>query len=123
VRYVIDTHILIWAVSDVTRLSPELRAILEEEQVAVSAATFWEMAIKIAAGKLRLPRPLSVIAGATPFDTLPVKREHAVAVSDLPAHHRDPFDRILIAQAIVEGITLLTADPALACYGPCVRLV
>jgi len=121
--YLIDTQILIWAESDPGRLPAEIRTILEEKSVAVSAATFWEMAIKVSLGKLRLPRSVKVIADATPFDLLPVRADHAAAVEDLPHHHKDPFDRMLIAQALFERLTLLTADKKLREYGEFVQVV
>ena len=121
--YLIDTQILIWAESDTAKLPIGIRAILEDERVAVSAATFWEMAIKVSLAKLRLPRSVKAIADATPFDLLPIRPDHAAAVEDLPHHHKDPFDRILVAQAMIEGLTLLTADSKLRAYGPFVHVI
>jgi PIN domain nuclease of toxin-antitoxin system len=124
-RLLLDTQVYVWFLAD----SPELtkkarRAIDDADEVAVSAASIWELAIKSALGKIRIDvgRAHEGIA-ASGFVELPVRAAHAVAVADLPAHHRDPFDRLLVAQAIAEPFSLLTADRALARYTPLVRVV
>jgi PIN domain nuclease of toxin-antitoxin system len=124
-RLLLDTQVYVWFLAD----SPELtkkarRAIDDADEVAVSAASIWELAIKSALGKIRIDvgRAHEGIA-ASGFVELPVRAAHAVAIADLPAHHRDPFDRMLVAQAISEPFSLLTADRALARYTPLVRVV
>lgn len=121
-KLLIDTHLLIWAASAVDRLSPRARGLMEDEDNALifSAASLWEISIKAA----RHPDTFKVDPHRTRrnllnsgWSELPVTSEHGVATFSLPSIHKDPFDRILVAQAIVEGITLLTADEVLATYG------
>jgi PIN domain nuclease of toxin-antitoxin system len=121
-RLLVDTQCWLWMAAAPERLSPQARALVESARndVLVSAASAWEIAIKHALGKLRLPEPPAryvpsrlVALGATP---LPVSIEHALAVSPLPAHHRDPFDRLLVAQAQIEDVPIVTADPVMARY-------
>jgi PIN domain nuclease of toxin-antitoxin system len=104
------------------RLSPSTRSILQssEHELLLSAASSWEIAIKYARGKLPLSDPPSEYVPASLTRTgvrgLPIEHAHALAVSSLPPHHRDPFDRLLVAQAMLERLTIVTADPALARY-------
>jgi PIN domain nuclease of toxin-antitoxin system len=121
-RVLLDTQCWLWMAAAPERLSPPARALVESAStdVLVSAASAWEIAIKHALGKLRLPEPPAryvpsrlVALGATP---LPVSIEHALAVSALPAGHRDPFDRLLVAQAQIEDVPIVTADPVMARY-------
>lgn len=88
-------------------------------EVRFSVASAWEIAIKVSLGKLTLPRDADIQAelARDRFEALPIELPHVAAVSKLPVHHRDPFDRILVAQAQVEDLTLVTADAALAQYG------
>jgi PIN domain nuclease of toxin-antitoxin system len=118
----LDTHIALWALTDDARLSARARALIEDpaNQVAVSAASVWEIAIKHALGRGDMP----VSGGAAlnwfrqaGYDLLPVTPGHAAAVETLPDHHRDPFDRLLIAQATFEPMCLITRDPLVALYG------
>lgn len=117
----LDTHVLIWWMQGSERIGDHAKAALFDAgaQVWLSAASVWEMAIKSALGKLDLGVPLEE---AVPMLTrrggrcLPVSIRHALEVAALPMHHGDPFDRILIAQARVEGLTLVTADAALSEY-------
>lgn len=88
-----------------------------ENDVAVSAASIWELEIKIASGKLRIEVELLDETRRVGYYLLPVAAEHGVAAARLPLHHRDPFDRMLIAQAQVEGLTIVTRDPRFAPYG------
>jgi PIN domain nuclease of toxin-antitoxin system len=81
------------------------------------AASIWELAIKAASGKLRMPKELVEQVQESGYMSLPVTAAHAIAAAELPLHHRDPFDRMLIAQASLESLTLLTADPRLKLYG------
>jgi PIN domain nuclease of toxin-antitoxin system len=115
-NYLLDTGVWLWSVWEPERMSREAREVLAASAQAIflSAVTSWELAIKAAAGKLKLPEAPSsyvpsrmVLQGLRP---LPVSHQHALAVFGLPLHHRDPFDRLLIAQASVENMTVLTAD-------------
>jgi PIN domain nuclease of toxin-antitoxin system len=117
-RVLLDTHILLWALSDDPKLSARARKLIENAaEIYVSAATFWELAIKIGLGKLNVNleeiREYCLESG---YVELPITSEHAIAVKDLEAHHRDPFDRLIIATAIIEPMKLLTADPIVAKY-------
>ena len=118
----LDTQILIWALSARVRIPQAMREAIGSgaNVVFASAASVWEIAIKSALGKLDLgdvdPVELPRFIDATGFGELPVLFRHAVAVHALPPHHRDPFDRMLIAQARTEGLTLATVDPAMRQY-------
>ncbi|MEZ0347676.1 MAG: type II toxin-antitoxin system VapC family toxin [Thermus sp.] len=114
----LDSHILLWWLSDDRRLSRRARRLIEEaDQVFVSAATTWELAVKASLGKLRMPEGFVEVVEEEGFTHLPITPVHAMAVQSLPWHHRDPFDRILLAQAMVEGLRLVSADQALVRYG------
>jgi len=117
VNLLLDTHVLIrW--DEGRRLSPAARrAIHEAEDVYVSAASAWEIAIKIQLGRLEPSRTVERAAAESGFLELPVTFRHAARVATLPPHHRDPFDRLLIAQAAEEGLALVSRDPALGAYG------
>jgi PIN domain nuclease of toxin-antitoxin system len=127
-KLLLDTHLLLWAASDPERLSAEARGLIEnpENEVLFSAASLWEVAIKSSLGRedfrvnARLLRRSLLDNG---YGELRVGSEHAVAIDGLPPIHRDPFDRILVAQGMVEGITLLTGDAVVARYGGTVRLM
>jgi PIN domain nuclease of toxin-antitoxin system len=119
-RLLLDTNVVVWLLlGDREQVSDKAREALEDERnrVAVSAASVWEIAIKRSLGKLtiedRWPRAL----GRLGFDALPITSIHAEAVEHLAWHHRDPFDRLLLAQAKTEGLELVSADPHLAAYG------
>jgi PIN domain nuclease of toxin-antitoxin system len=117
VRVLLDTHVLIWW-DEGRRLSAEARrAIHEADEVFVSAASAWEVAIKTSLGRLRPTRTVEDAAADSGFVELPVTFQHATCVASLPLHHRDPFDRLLAAQSEVEGLTLITRDPAFEPYG------
>ncbi len=117
-RLLLDTHIVLWAAGFERTLAPAVAAAIDGADAAyVSAASTWELAIKQALGQIELIAPLSDIVRTNNFDPLPVTLAHAEAVAGLPLHHRDPFDRLLIAQARIEGLTLLTADRKFAPYG------
>lgn len=124
VRLLLDTHLLLWALASPRRLSTKARALVINEEVFVSAASIWEISIKAAIGKLRAD-PVEVLAALEPagFWELPVTGAHAAGVARLPVHHRDPFDRLLVAQAVTEPMRLLTNDGALAAYGEPVLVV
>ena len=121
-RALLDTHVWLWMLSNPERLGEALEVIEDPaSRLLLSAASSWEIAIKYALGRLPLPEPPSSYvpdrirwSGVTP---LPVEHAHALAVAELPAHHRDPFDRLLIAQARLEGVPIITADPQLRTYG------
>ena len=121
-RIVIDTHILIWLLEGDIQLSESRRAILANptNQIFVSIASLWETAIKISSGKLSLSKPLSQIIDEITDSSsliLHIEPEHTLVVSTLPLHHRDPFDRIIISQAQVENLSVMTHDGAFADYG------
>ncbi len=127
-RLLIDTHLLLWAAATPERLSPRAVARLEatDNRLLFSAASLWEIAIKAALGRSDFtvdPRRLRQGLIDNDYEELPLTGAHAGALADLPAIHKDPFDRILIAQAKVEGLTLLTADATLARYGAPVEVV
>ena len=121
-RLLLDTHVLIWW-DEGARLSRDARtAIADAEQVYVSAVSGWEIAIKTALGRLRPLRTVAEAIDDSGFEELPVRLRHALVLATLPQHHRDPFDRMLVAQAQVDGLTLVTRDAAFAAYDtPLVR--
>ena len=108
----IDTHILLWWLADDASLPAGARTVIAnpENDVVVSAASAWEIAIKQALGRLDAPDDLLIALNENDFDTLPVTASHALAAGRLPPHHADPFDRMLIAQAAAEDLTLITVD-------------
>jgi PIN domain nuclease of toxin-antitoxin system len=119
VRCLLDTHVLLWWIEDNPRLRQRLRAIITDpgNDIAVSAATIWEAAIKRALGKLRFETPVLLdTLDRGDIRVLSITAEHALAAGDLPRHHEDPFDRMLVAQAMAEGLTLITGDPWLRRY-------
>jgi len=124
-RLLLDTHLLLWVMTDDPALSARARAeIAGAEAVYVSAASVWEISIKAALGKLTVDETdLIAKLGQAGFQRLPVTWEHAAAVRTLPAIHRDPFDRLLIAQAISEPLRLLTHDRDLTGYSELVLAV
>jgi PIN domain nuclease of toxin-antitoxin system len=119
----LDTHALIWWVEGDERVTPRLRRLLAEpgEDVFVSAATAWEIATKARIGKLRTPKALLPdfveVAEMLGFLPLPITLQHGYEAGQLPGAHRDPFDRMLAAQARTEGLALVSADPAFAALG------
>ena len=117
-RLLLDTHIYLWAVTDNPKLTIAARKIITEaDEVFVSSASIWEASIKAGLGKLDVDVKLLVTEiAASGFKELPVRAVHAALVQDLPDIHRDPFDRILVAQALSEPLRLLTADGHLAAY-------
>lgn len=117
-RVLLDTHVLLWALSDDPKLSSKARRLIENAaEIYVSAATFWEMAIKVGLGKLDADldeiREYCLESG---FVELPITSEHAIAVKDLEPHHKDPFDRLIVATAISEPMRLMTADAQIVQY-------
>lgn len=114
----LDSHVVLWALADI-RLSDAGKALIEDpgNEVCVSAATVWELMIKKNLGKLDVDDDLLDQIAAADFAELPVTWAHAEGVGALPAIHRDPFDRVLVAQARHEGMTIVSADPEVARYG------
>lgn len=118
-RFLLDTHVLLWLLSDPERLGQTVLTTLRSEasEIRVSAATAWEITIKQQLGKLRAPDDLEAQLDAGGILGLPITLAHARLAGALPSHHRDPFDRMLIAQAIIEGLTVVTHDPHFEPYG------
>lgn len=124
-RILLDTQIYLWYVADSPRLPAAVRdQISTSTDVYVSAASIWESCIKIAVGKLDAnPEDLLTGIEESGFEELPITAQHAAAVADLPPHHRDPFDRLLIAQALAGPLKLLSSDLVMAKYTDLVELV
>ena len=127
-RLLLDTHVLLWAIASSRRLPKEARSLIEdpENDVFYSAASLWEIAIKSALRRSDFRIDLRTFSAALPESglvELPVRSAHAVSVAELPDVHRDPFDRMLIAQALTEPLLLLTNDAALTKYPAPVRLL
>ena len=121
-RLLLDTQIFVWCLDQTGRIPPPARAAIEaiDNDILVSAVVIWEIAIKASAGRLDIPtadlRRLPRLVEAMGFDGLSVLAKHAAGVYALPWHHRDPFDRLMIAQARDESLTLVTVDPAIRMY-------
>lgn len=118
-KVLIDTHLILWWLADSPSLSNLARELIgaPENTVFVSAVSLWEIWLKESLGKLRLPPEFEDKLAAESFESLPLAAAHARQIALLPWRHRDPFDRMLVAQAQVENLTLLTADERLAPYG------
>ncbi len=124
-RLLVDTHLVLWAAAGSRRLPPEARRLLEDpaNEVFYSAASLWEIAIKAALRRtvdLALLRPALTTMD---FVELPVSGVHTERLTSLPQIHKDPFDRMLVAQSLSESLVLLSNDKALAAYGDCVKVV
>jgi PIN domain nuclease of toxin-antitoxin system len=127
-KLLLDTHLLLWAAGEPKRLSKQARSLIDntENELLFSAASLWEVAIKRGLGRedfkvdARLLRRGLLDNG---YNELPITSEHVVATESLPPIHRDPFDRVLVAQATVEGITLLTVDSLVSRYPGPIRAV
>jgi len=121
-KILVDTHCWLWMTASPERLSDAARQHVNDAatDLYLSAASAWEIAIKCDLGKLKLPtRPSAYLAkylAETRTAPLPITMDHAARVADLPEHHRDPFDRLLVAQAQLEALSILTADPQIAQY-------
>jgi PIN domain nuclease of toxin-antitoxin system len=116
-RLLVDSHALLWFVAgNRRRISAALRARIEAAEALISIASLWEIAIKSALGKLDAPDDLPARVQELGFELLPVSGDHAWRVRSLPHHHRDPFDRLLIAQAQLERLPIVTADAAFDAY-------
>jgi len=120
VDLLLDTHILLWWLADDPELTESTRQSIGDPQrrVLVSAASAWEISIKRALGKLGAPDDLAGALSASELEPLTITIEHAQLAGSLPRHHDDPFDRMLVAQAMIEGLMIVTADARIAEYGP-----
>ena len=122
-KALLDTHAFLWWITDDARLSPRARKIIGDgsNELFFSAASGWEIAIKAGLGRIELPaKPAEFITeqlSINAIQSLPVKMEHALYVAALAAHHRDPFDRLLVAQSKVENLPIITSDAHIAKYG------
>jgi PIN domain nuclease of toxin-antitoxin system len=120
VKLLIDSHAAIWATSHPARLKPGVAEMLADpaNEIWFSLATTWELSVKHALGRLAFePRDLHHACLTTGFLLLPIALDHALGVAELPHHHRDPFDRMIIAQAKLEGLVIVTHDDAFRPYG------
>lgn len=117
-RLLLDTHFVVWWLADAPELGPKAKELIAapENLVFISAASVWELRIKEAIGKVTLSADFAAALAAEAFESLSVTVQHAHALRGLPMHHRDPFDRLLIAQAQAEGLTLVTRDEIVRCY-------
>ena len=121
-RLLLDTHAFLWGVTDDPRLSLRARrAMADASEIFLSIASCWEVAIKVSSGKLTLVKPFERFIpeqlGLNPFLLLPIDLDDVARVATLPFHHRDPFDRLLAAQALSDDLTLVSADPVFRKYG------
>jgi PIN domain nuclease of toxin-antitoxin system len=117
-NYLLDTHVLLWWLDDNPILSGNAREVISNAAnlIFVSAAVIWEIRIKETLGKLEIPKDFQSVLKVQPFDMLDITAEHAHAIVDLPMIHRDPFDRMLVAQTKIEKLTLVTRDSHLRKY-------
>ena len=120
-RLLLDTHIWLWSLGSAERVSPSVRfAIVNATEVVLSVVSIWEVGIKHAMGKLPLNAGVRALVGEAVRElrarVLPIEMDHVIEAAGLPMHHRDPFDRLLVAQARTEGLTLVTLDEALRPY-------
>jgi PIN domain nuclease of toxin-antitoxin system len=116
-RLLLDTHVVIWWLADDPTLADDIKTLLDHEpDVYLSAATAWEVVVKQAIGKLKEPMDLPERIRDAGFRELPISMEHTIVAGRLPLHHRDPFDRMLVAQAQCEALTLLTRDSDIQRY-------
>ena len=127
-RYLLDTHLVLWAALQPERLSAKAVKLIGDRSIELnySVATIWEIAIKSALGRADFNVDAQTLRSwllEQSFAELSITAPHALLAGTLPAHHRDPFDRMLVAQAVVEGLTLLTVDDTLGRYGKSVRKV
>ena len=121
-RLLLDTHVLLWWLADMPSLTTGARAAIQDTNnvIAISAVSVWEIAIKRSLGKLQIPDSWCDAIVEEPFEHLPIQFVHCRTVEELPLLHRDPFDRLLVAQAIVEKATLVTFDEDIRRYDvPC----
>lgn len=124
-RLILDTHLILWWLANSPSLPRPAHAFIADpaNTIFISAVSLWEIWLKVSLAKLRLPSDFDARLQAESFEHLPLTASQARLVASLPWHHRDPFDRMLVAQAQSEDLTLLTADERVALYGGSVRLV
>lgn len=124
-RVLLDTHILLWCLADDPKLSIQARRLIENAtEVYISAASYWELAIKIGLGKLEVDLlEIRQAAEQSGFMEVPISSEHAIAILGLANHHKDPFDRLIVATAITEPMRLITSDKLVAQYTELATLV
>ncbi|HKQ08234.1 MAG TPA: type II toxin-antitoxin system VapC family toxin [Blastocatellia bacterium] len=121
-KLLLDTHTFIWWANEPEKLSEKVAAACQDSSnmLILSVVSVWEMQIKMQLGKLKINRPIEELIKtqqqANSMQVLPVKLAHVLSLNNLPAHHKDPFDRLLIAQANIEGATLVSVDPAFSSY-------
>ena len=117
-RLLLDTHTVVWAVTEPERVAPEALGLIEssENEVFVSVVSPWELAIKLSRRRIELPEVFYETLRDGQFSLLPVTIRHTEAIASLPHHHRDLFDRMLVAQAQIEGLTLITSDREIRRY-------
>ncbi len=120
-KYLLDTHTFLWFVNDSDEIPEELFNLLESDvDLLLSIASLWEIAIKVNIGKLTLPKPymnfISEQMKLNDIEILPISLEHLNLISTLPLYHRDPFDRLIIAQSLVENLTIISKDSAFDAY-------
>lgn len=117
-KCLLDTHVFLWWLSDPAKLTSETISVISaaDNEIFVSTAVLWELAIKRSIGKLSSPLNFVEAARLSGFKILPISVEHIAATEELPMHHRDPFDRMLVAQALCEQAVLITRDPELLRY-------
>lgn len=117
-RYLLDTHVLLWWFSDAAKLSAKYRNLIGDPQyqIVVSTVSVWEIIVKQTLGKLRAPDNLKAALDDSEFEILAVDLDHVLYVKQLPLIHNDPFDRLLIAQALCEDLTIMTVDKAITKY-------
>jgi PIN domain nuclease of toxin-antitoxin system len=119
-KVLIDTHVLLWGLTNESKLSADVRSLLPKADLWMSVAGIWEIITKVQIGKLDLPRPvgpfLTTKLAANGVFVLPITLNHTLRIETLELHHRDPFDRILIAQSLEENLPLVTADPVFEKY-------
>jgi PIN domain nuclease of toxin-antitoxin system len=118
-RILLDTHLFLWMIQDARRVPPVLKAKLDdlENEVVFSAVLAWEIAVKRAKGKLHFSEQPTVAAKRIGLLPLPITADHCEFAADLKSHHSDPFDRLLVAQAQMEGLVMATLDPVMKQYG------
>jgi len=119
-KYLLDTHTFLWSLNADSRLTLGTRKIIRDKSIVVmlSIISVWEITIKVMSKKLKLDLPLPQLFKKLEYDILPVTLEHVLALVKLPPIHKDPFDRMLVAQAKSEKLTLLTSDPKVQAYLP-----
>ena len=120
----IDSHILIWWLLDAPELKPNIKTLLANpaQKVYVSAATVWEIAIKQALGKLQGFENLPEMLAISDFEVIDIKTHHAMYAANLPLHHKDPFDRMIIAQSVLEELMLISEDRVFSSYTMCLLM-